>query len=218
MIQQLCLLLFLSSCALNNTHKHSNKALSGLAQYWLTTSMYAGACAQDNGLTLLDAAFIKATHIVPVGTLVQITEVKQNNLGPEKKQFWVHLKVAKERGQVSIFEHKPHVLIIPEQVKTKDQLKKYLTNFMSKQDPHPWILKTRAYIQEGIWNKQPVIGMGKRELLAAMGPARKKTTQKNPDTNQNQEIWHYANYFVLIDNEEVTKVKKLSAQTNLAKK
>jgi hypothetical protein len=176
--------------------------------------MYAGVCAYDNTLTVLDSAFFQATHIVPAGTLVQIIDVKQTHTSPDTKQFFVHLKVAKERGQVSIFSDKPHVLVVPAQVKTKDELKKYLSNFMSKQDPHRWILTARTYIQEGIWHKQPVIGMAKRELLAAMGAPRKKQHQKNPDTHNAQEIWHYANYFVLIDNEEVIKVKKLSGFSN----
>ena len=138
MIQQICLLvIFLSSCAFNHNQKLSNKALLGLPQYWLTTSMYAGVYEQNQEVTLLDAAFFKSTHIVPVGTLVQIIEIKQNNINLDTKQFLVHLKVAKERGQVSIFSDKPHVLVIPEHVKSKDELKKYLGNFMSKQESSP---------------------------------------------------------------------------------
>jgi len=191
----------------------SNKALLGLPQYWLTTSMYAGSHPEDSMLMLLDAAYFPATHIITAGTLVQIIDVKYN-----KKQFLVHLKAAKDRGQVSIFSDKHYVINIPEHIKSKDELKKYLTNFMTKKDPHEWILKARAYIQEGIWNKQPVIGMKKRDLLAAMGPPRKKQPQKNQETNSPQEIWHYLDYFVLVENNEVTKVKKLRDQMRIAKK
>lgn len=173
--------------------------------------MYASS--EDPKLTMLSPSFMAATHIVPAGTLVQIT-----GLSKPHNQFLVHLRVAKDRGQVSIFSDIDHVLKAPESVKNKNELKSYLNNFLSKKDPHLWLLQARNYIQEGIWQKHPAIGMSKRELLACMGPATKKQSQKNPDTGRPQEIWHYADYFVVIDEQGVTKVKKLKSLVDLAKK
>jgi hypothetical protein len=224
MIQQLHILityacvLLLSSCLHTKLEKQSTKALEGLPQYWLTSSLYAGPCPYDKHLILLDSAPFDSSHIIPAGTLMQIVSVVNNQEDQAQQNYWVYLKVAKERGQVSIFNEKTHALIIPEYIRSKDDLKKYLANFLSKQDPHTWLLSARTYIQEAIWKKHPVIGMNKRELTAAMGPARKKHDQKNPNTDAPQELWYYSDYFVLLDNNQVTKVKKLSSAANIAQK
>lgn len=209
MVVMACIVL--NACATFKTPQHSTRAVEGLPQYWLTTSMYAAK--KPTGPIILAPSFMPSTHIIKAGTLVQIT-----GLSRLQKQFLVHLRVAKERGQVSIFCESEHVLKVPEHINTKTKLKSYLNNFLSKNDPHVWLLQSRNYIQEAIWQKQPAVGMSKRELLASMGPALKKQSQKNPDTQGVQEIWHYFDYFVVVDEQQVSKVKKLNTNFGLAKK
>jgi hypothetical protein len=193
--------LLIYSCVSINLEKDSTKALEGLPQYWLTSSLYAHEYPDDKKLILLDFE-AESASIIPAGTLVQLIALKP--------QVGIYLKVAQQRGQVNIFYEKTHLLVIPKNIKNKDDLKIYLARFMSKKDPHPWLLRSRAYIQDAIWAKKPVIGMNKRELSAALGPPHKSKEQKNPDTGAKQEIWYYEHYFVLVDNNEVTKVKKIS--------
>ena len=44
-------------------------------------------------------------------------------------------------------------------------VKKYLENFLTKEDPNPWALTQREYIQRAIWDKKPVLGMNKKHSI-----------------------------------------------------
>lgn len=204
-------------------------------QYWLKSSVFAGNFYDDDQTTLIDtrpfSAINDATtidgynlfppapnHIIPAGTLVEITAVSYPTAQEKFKRpiysprdnIWVFFRIAKERGQVSIFRPKPHVLIIPLRYSTEEQVKTYLKNYLSIKDPNMWILKEASHIQEAIWRKRPVIGMNKPQLEACLGPALKKQYTKDPDENEQQELWHYDDYFIALKKDLVIKVKKLS--------
>ena len=127
-----------------------------LPQYWLTTSMYAGRFYDNDQLKLLDArpfssisdvetidGFIltppKPTNIIPAGTLVKIVDIVyptelvklQRPIYSPRDQIWVYLNVAKERGKVSIFHEKIHILVVPKIITEETQMRGYLGRFLS---------------------------------------------------------------------------------------
>lgn len=160
--------------------------------------------------------FPQASEIVAAGTLIQIKSIsyptkdsiKKRPLYSPAKQIWLYVRIAKERGKVTIFREKEHIVLVPMEVKTKEELKAFINSFMSKTDPHSWILQEQNYIQEAIWKKKAVIGMSKRDIMASLGPAQKMQMQKNQN-EEGTEIWHYPHYFVVFSGEKVSKVKSL---------
>lgn len=220
----------------------NTKAVPSLPQYWLTTSMYAGPFYEDSDLMLIDYRPLNsiddaktpdgriiyppsAELIIPAGTLVQILKISYPNaqeaqkrpLYSPKDHIWVYLRIAKERGQVSVFFEKDHILVVPKKVKSKEALKTFLNSLMSKKDPHTWILGARNYIQEGIWLKKPVIGMNKRDLKAALGPPEKIEPQTNDGEEGSFELWRYPHYFIMLKDGQVIKVKNLAPKTALSR-
>ncbi len=112
---------------------------------------------------------------------------------------------------MNLFREKPHVMVIPKNITTEEQLKTYLKNYLSQKDPNTWILKEASFIQEAIWHKRPLVGMNKTQLQAALGPPLKKQFTKEPDEAAQQELWHYDDYFIALKGELVSKIKNLSA-------
>jgi hypothetical protein len=164
-------------------------------------------------------------EIVPAGTLIQIKSVifptasirKNRPLYSPRNQIWLYVRIAKERGKVSIFRELDHVIIVPKSINTKEDLKGFINTLMARNDPHSWILQEQSYIQEAIWQKRAVIGMSKRDVLASLGPAEKMQAHKGQG-EEDSEVWHYSHYFVVFNDERVSKVKKLGTENSLAKR
>jgi hypothetical protein len=206
------LLLLISSCKLYEV-KNSSKSPDALVQYWLSTSLYGGDFYDDSYYLIDFKPFFtinfsntpKEKFLIPAGTLVSIARIsrpgQERPLGPEKN-IWVHLKVAKERGQVSFFKEKEHILILPENITTKAQVKSYLAQILSKKDPNLWVINLASHIQKAIFNKKPIIGMNKQELLACLGQPLKKQKENN-------EEWHYYNFFIILTDNLVSKIKNI---------
>lgn len=229
------LFLLLNSCATIKPTPADTKAIDSLPQYWLATSFYAAPFYKNSDLTLMDyrpmstiddaktpdGSIIyppKAERIIEAGTLVQITKIsypntKEAHLRPPfspKDNIWIHLKVGKERGKVSVFYENEHILLAPKNTTTKDQLNNFIKSLLSKKDPHTWILSQRSHIQQGIWQKKPVIGMTKRDVKAALGPALKMQQQKNQGEESSSLLWHYPHYFIVFKDDQVVKIRKLA--------
>lgn len=223
----------LSSCV-SFKAGHDSKTQAALEEFWLSTSMYGGNFYDDPSITLLDYRSFSAiddalmpdgfsfyppppNHIVPAGTLVEITKIAyptalekfQRPLYSPKESIWVYLKVARERGRVNIFRENTHIIIVPKRFSTEEQVKNYLAQFLSTIDPNTWILRAHSSIQEAIWQKKPLVGMNKQEVIAALGPALKRQFPKELDLEENQETWHYSDYFIAFNEEIVTKVRLL---------
>lgn len=233
--------ILLLSCQSTKEVKFARQDFLNLPTYWLTTTMFAGRFYDNDRANLLDYrpfsaiddvetldGFIlyppKPDRIIPAGSLVKIIEVsfpdEQKKLArplmSPREHIWVYLKVAKERGNVTIFHEHPFVLVVPKSITTELQLRGYLGRFLSKNDPNLWILSLPSHLQDGIFSKRPVIGMKKEHLVAAMGPVLKKQFQSKGDLHDAQEIWHYHNYFVVIVDDMVSRIKALGESNNLA--
>lgn len=233
----------ITSCVLVET-KEEPSSDRALPQYWLTVSMFTGPFYDDDKQNLIDYRSFssidyvemldgkvlyppRANKTIPAGTLVKIQAVTYPNEETKRKRplyspkdnIWVYLRVAKERGNVTIFDEKTHILIIPKTITTEPQLRGYLSRFFSSKDPNRWILQLESSIQDAIFQKRPVIGMNKEQLVTTLGPAIKKQFQKAHDFENAQEIWHYYDYLVVLTDGAVSKINKLSSddipQSNL---
>jgi hypothetical protein len=54
-------------------------------------------------------------------------------------------------------------------------------------------------------------------VLASLGPAEKMQVHKGQG-EEDSEVWHYSHYFVVFNDERVSKVKKLGSENSLAKR
>lgn len=205
-----------------------------LAQYWLTISLYAGPFYDDLGLTLIDYRPFsviddvktpdghiirppKEVKIIPAGTLIKLVKISY----PDEKNifkrpiYWpknnilVYVKVAKDRGLVTLFREETHVMILPASLSEEAQVKTYLSRFFSTKDPNLWILQTESYIQDGIFTKTPKIGMRKEQVIASLGPAQKKQYQAENDFEPAQEIWRYHDYLIVFVDNKVNKITRI---------
>lgn len=228
------MLLLLAGCSTLSPFEKSTSQ-KPLPQYWLKSSLFAGRFYDDNQVVLIDCRPFSAigdmlglensklyppdpNHIIPAGTLVEITAITypttkeklKRPLYSPKDSIWVYFRVAKERGKVTIFREKTHVMIIPQTIQTEENLKIYFKNYLSLNDPNVWILKEPSYIRQAIWNKKPVIGMTKMQVEASLGPPLKKQFMKEHDEKEPQELWHYDEYFITIKGNRINKIKNIN--------
>jgi hypothetical protein len=231
--KMLPLVFLLASCTTTAPLPHA-KDEKALPQYWLTTSLYFGPFYDDDKLKLidfrpffalddaktLDGLTVAAKNVegtIPAGSLVTILDIAYPDSQTKQKRplfsprdnIWVSLRIGKERGRVTVFREKPHILVIPLSISTEEQLHGYLKRFLSNKDPNRWLLQQESYFQKGIFEKSPVVGMKRQHLISALGPAIKKQYQKPTDFAQAQEIWHYHDYLIVIENDMVNKISKL---------
>lgn len=208
-------------------------------QYWLKSSAFVGNFYDDDQIKLIDikpfSTIDEATtvdgfqllppppsHIIPAGTLVKIVSISHPTLQEKLKRplysprsnIWVLFQVAKERGRVNIFNPELHILIIPQALKSDEQIKSYLARYLSTHNPNQWILKEPSHIQQAIWQKHPIVGMNKDQIEACLGSPLKKQFIKESNKNDIQELWHFDDYFIFFDKEKVIKISSLK---NMAK-
>lgn len=230
----LALLIVMPACSSLQLGPADSTKEDELAQYWLTISLYAGPFYDDHSLTLIDYRPFsviddvqtadghiirppKEVKIIPAGTLIKLIKISY----PDEKNifkrpiYWprnnilVYVKVAKDRGLVSLFREETHVMILPASLREEAQVKAYLSRFFSTKDPNIWILQTESYIQDGIFSKTPKIGMRKEQVIASLGPAQKKQYQGENDFEPAQEIWRYQDYLIVFIDNKVSKVTRI---------
>ena len=226
-------ILAMSSCTTIGPRPDS-KVMDNHPQYWLTTSMYAGQFYDDDKLMLLDfrpfdaidyartidgyTIYPKpANRIIQAGTKIKLVGIDVPDeqtrwlrpLFSPKEHIWVYLKVAKEHGEVNIFEEKEFILIPPKHIKTRQQINQYLSDFLSTKNPNTWILKEPTHIRDAIYGKRPVMGMNPRQLRATLGPALSRQYPNDKDTADPVELWHYDNYFVVFKDDHIIKLSQL---------
>lgn len=206
-------------------------------QYWLTTSLFVGPFYDDDKLGMVDYRPFSAiddaetldgytlfpknsTATIPAGTIVQIVDISYPDAHAKLKRpifsprdnIWVYLRIARERGRVTVFREKIHVLVIPKKITNEQSLNGYLKRFLSNKDPNRWILQQESRLQAGIFEKRPVLGMKRQHLISALGPAIKKQFQKPGNFEEAAEIWHYYDYLITIVDDVVIRISPLSSK------
>jgi hypothetical protein len=197
--------------------------------------MYAGDFYDDSGMRLLDPRPFSAINdaetldgltlfppkpnqIIPAGTLVDIYALRapstlekfRRPIYSARENIWLLMRVAQERGKVNIFYPKPYVMLLPKKIKNTEETALFLKDFFAKSDPNIWILGELNAVQQAIWLKKPIIGMDKRALRASLGPALEIRIEKSAETNTPKEIWHYHDYYIVIEHEKISKIKLLT--------
>lgn len=149
--------------------------------------------------------------VIPKGTLVDLMDIvypsqKTDFLRPlysPRKDVWVFLRVARERGDVNIFYDKAHILVLPFNM---NNIQKVLDEIFIKNDPNAWLLTQRKHIQEAIFTKKPLVGMDQEQLFSALGPANKKKSTINSE--EEEEVWEYRDMVIFFSKGLVTKIAK----------
>ncbi len=229
----LIFLALLMGCATLKNEKTAQRPIEG-QQYWLKASLYAGDFYDDNRTVLMDYRPFFAitdaqtrdgytiyphnpTHIIPAGTLLEVTAISfpknqsviKRPLFSAKKNVWVFFRVARERGRVNLFEPKPHVLMLPNHIKSADDVKKALTKILSKDDPNPWLLTQTSPVQKGIFLKRPALGMNQQQLRAALGPPESISKEKT-SLGKTKELWNFYDYFAVLEDDQVVSIENLT--------
>lgn len=210
--------------------------LNKLPQYWLTTTLNAGNFYEDDRYELIDYRPFwviddvrgtdgrtifpkKSERFIPLGTLVQVVDIlypsqkpfTQRPQGAPADNILVMMRVAKERGRVTMFHEKLHVLIVPKSVKN-DEINTYLKRFLSMKDPNRWLLQQQSHLQNNIFIKRPVLGMKRPHLISALGPALKKQIVEGDAYDRPKEIWQYHDYLVTIIDDEVANIVSMTSK------
>lgn len=164
----------------------------------------------------------KESHTIPAGTLVQLHNISypsaktdwQRPLYSPKENILVYLRVAQERGNVSLFREKLHVMIAPKHINNEAQLKTFLKDIFVKEDPNNWILKESSHIQKAIWEKKVLMGMNKQQIESSLGPPLKKQFFKSLGQEQEKEVWQYHQYYIGFDENKVVKIRALGTSSS----
>lgn len=229
------ILLLVSGCVSINTNKNISD-MDGQV-YWLNQSIFSGSFYGYPKINLIDSRPFKyindaktvdnlviylknETEIVPLGTMVKIERIEyptfinllKRPIYSPRDNIWVYLKIGKRRGQTNIFREKDFILLIPKKISDDAAVKKYLENFLTKEDPNPWVLTQREYIQKAIWDKKPVLGMNKKQLSAALGTPLKIEFIKKDSAFTGDEVWHYHQNIVIFEDEKIIKISSISSK------
>lgn len=171
---------------------------------WLKQSMFAGTFYDDDRYQLVSAIPFQqvtvlrsldgeimtpppAEEILPAGTKVRIErvgfptgrEVFRRPLFTPRYTTWIVMRVAASRGETKLERDKKHILLMPTFLKDEQEFDTWLDASLADEDPNPWLRSLPKPVREGIFKKQPALGMTYEALTAAMGyPDRVTRTPK----------------------------------------
>lgn len=177
--------------------------------YWLKQSMYVGPFYDDDRLRLLDPRRFEglgylrtaegdplppppATGIVPAGTRVRVEEVAfptggnvfRRPLYTPRYTTWVLLRVARDRGEVTLERAERHVLLLPAFLDAQESFDRWFDTVLTDEDPNPQIRQLPEAQRHAIDTKEPVVGMRYETLAMAMGPPDRVSRQEREQEGQ----------------------------------
>lgn len=237
-------LVFLSGCVHQmELSKQSMKRIDALAvkkTFWLKQSLYAGQFYDDerfdlvhprsfNELTYVqmpDGANVlppNATEIIPVGTKVSISQIEW----PDLKTYlnrplftpraypWMKMKIAMDRGDVSMMRAKTYIFVLPVGHDNDAQFESWFASIFSVEDTNRWLLYLKDNVKEGVLNKKAVIGMSLEAMFAALGEPNSLSTEKADDNGISFEktIANYDKQVILLKNGVVKNIQVLTPST-----
>lgn len=201
---------------------------------WLQQSMYVGPFYDDDRYRLLDPRRFEelrylrnaegdviqppaASGIVPAGTRVRLEKIDfptgdkvwRRPLYTPRYTTWLQLRVARDRGDVTLERQQKHILLLPAFLKDQKGFEQWLDSMLTEEDPNQMIRDLPADQREGIDTKTPVVGMTRKTLTMALGyPDRMRSeTQARGDTEVQVEVAVYGATSVVLENGEVTRVR-----------
>jgi len=207
--------------------------------FWLKQSLYAGPFYDDNRYQLLhsrpfeELKYLKtpdgdyilpppAKEIIPTGTKVVIEKIEwptkmtmfKRPLLTPRQWPWVYLRLARDRGPVTVYCDKSFIFILPAHVINEKSFHAWQNNFFSKDNTNDWLLSLDASIRTGILTKKPVVGMDSGALLAALGePDQIKRELVSQESKKiTKETATYGPIIVILENGRITKFENVSSK------
>lgn len=195
---------------------------------WLTQSLYGGFFYDDKRYRLAHPKPFGQLHalktadgytilppphddIVPAGTRVRVERIRWPTPGnicaaplyTPKRLTWVVVRMALDRGHVTLWREKPYIMLVPRHVQTQAAFMAWFNGLFTATDPNPWLDGLPESLQRGIAVKQPVAGMDERALRAALGPPDRVET----DQADAARVRRYNTWRVTLRQGRVTEVK-----------
>jgi hypothetical protein len=207
--------LFFAACAGNSALPESDRVaiqqdLQSHARY-LKTSMRVTPFFQDDGKWLLadraldELDLIDGTDgqpispgaplgILPAGTRLRVERVEfptalvmaERVIYSPRYNPWVYLVPADAGGTESALSHgKPFILVLPPQLKTKEDVFAEIDRFLSREDLRPDLKQLTPQIQEAIVQKNLAPGMAPEQVQMAWG----YPEHIHIDETQKSQVW-----------------------------
>lgn len=203
--------------------------------YWLRQSMYVGDFYDDDRYQLMDARRFEelrylhtlegdvispppARGIIPAGTRVQVEdiafptgdEVWRRPLYSPRYSTWVRLRVARDRGDVTLAYPKPHILLIPAYLPDRAAFDAYFEALLSRDDPNPFLRQLPAEERAAVETKRARVGMTREALHMALGFADRMRSehQERGDRKVLVEVAVYGATSVVLEEGVVVRVSE----------
>lgn len=194
---------------------------------WLTQSLYGGFFYDDKRYRLANPKPFEQLHalktvdgytilppphddIVPAGTRVRVERIRWPTPGnmcsaplyTPKRLIWVVVRMALDRGHVTLWREKPYIMLVPDHVRTQTAFMAWFNALFTQANPNPWLDGLPESLRRGIATKQPVVGMDERALRSALGkPDRVETNQA-----KSAQVRIYNRWRVILRQARVTEV------------
>lgn len=207
--------------------------------FWLKQSLYAGTFYDDDRYKLLHAqafdelAYVampdgetvlppKAQMVIPVGTRVKVEKIEWPDLRnymnrplfSPRDLPWMKLKVALDRGKVSIMRPETFIFLIPISSDNADVFEPWFRKTFSDKDTNDWFLSLKPEIRAAILRKGATVGMSRDALLASLGePLSWSQEFEDEGKKSSKEIANYKKQVVVLENGQVTKIQALTPST-----
>lgn len=201
---------------------------------WLKQSMYVGTFYDDDRYRLIDPRRFEelrylrdaegeiippppSTGIVPAGTRVRLERIDfpvgenvwRRPIYSPRYTTWLLLRVARDRGDVTLERQQKHILLLPAFLKDEKSFEHWFDSLLAEEDPNPAIRDLPTEQRVGIDSKTPVVGMSRQTLTMALGfPDRMRSeTQTRDEENVEVEVAVYGATSVVLENGIVTRVR-----------
>lgn len=161
---------------------------------WLKQSMYVGDFYDDDRYQLLDSRRFEelrylqtlegdvispppATGIVPAGTRVVVEDIRfptadeiwRRPLYSPRYTTWVQLRVARDRGDVTLTYPRPHILLVPAHLPDRPAFEAFFSAVLGRDDPNPTLRQLPADQRSAVEQKRARVGMSREALQMALG-------------------------------------------------
>lgn len=209
--------------------------------YWLQQSMYVGQFYDDDRYRLLDPhrfeqiSYLRtaegdvlapppADGILPAGTRVRVERVAfptgdnvfRRPLYTPRYTTWVYLRVARDRGDITLEHDRRHVLLLPAFLSDQPSFDQWFDAVLSDDDPNPRIRALSDEHRRGVDTKTPMEGMTYETLTMAMGfPDRiSGEVQERDGRSMTVEVAIYGAVSVVLEDGKVVRVSRPDASSS----
>jgi hypothetical protein len=202
---------------------------------WLKQSLYGGPFYDDDRFRLAHARkFEELTYlrtpdgdiilpppsdeIIGVGTRVKIEKIEwPTGMNIFKRPIftprhcpWLYLRVARDRGQVTMNRDHLYILLVPDQVHDDKSFREWLEGILSSQDTNNWLMNLDKNERDGVLKKQALVGMSSESLMAALGQPDqlRRESVRQGERNITKEVAIFGPTIVILEDEKVVRIEQ----------